>query len=138
MYDDNYDKSDYLDKMGKKMKTLQVNEFTNLYIQTYTYFKIKMNSFLFVLSQFTYKQDYLDDRVSYITVSMDEKLGIPYGTKVCIPELNKHFRRNLNFNVRDSGDNIIGEGYKRADICVRSESDSYDDIVNLPSVTLVF
>lgn len=68
---------------------------------------------------------------------MDEKLGLSYGTKVCVPELNRHFKRKLNFQIRDSGDNVYGQGYERADICVRSEADSYDDIVNLSSVTLV-
>lgn len=68
---------------------------------------------------------------------MDAKLGIPYGTKICIPELNKHFGHRLKFEVRDSGSDLIGMGYLRADVFVRTEIDSYDSMVNRKA-TLVF
>ncbi|XP_044733878.1 uncharacterized protein LOC123296464 [Chrysoperla carnea] len=82
-------------------------------------------------------QDFLDDRVPYVTIAMDEKLKIPYGTSVCIPELNRHYRRRIRFQVRDDGYELLGTGFSRADICVRSEVDSYDKAVN-EKVTLVF
>ncbi|KXJ72246.1 uncharacterized protein LOC134285189 [Aedes albopictus] len=83
-------------------------------------------------------QDYLDDRVPYVTVGMDPLLKIPYGTPVCIPELNIHFRRNLNLQVRDTHQDLIGGGYRRVDICVRTQADSFDDYVNLMDATLIF
>ncbi|KAF5306992.1 hypothetical protein FQR65_LT07215 [Abscondita terminalis] len=82
-------------------------------------------------------QEYLDNRSDYISLAMDESLGIPYGTKVCIPEMNKHFGYYLNFEVRDNGTDLLGMGYQRADVFVRSEMDSYDAVVN-KKVTLVF
>ncbi|KAB0795473.1 hypothetical protein PPYR_12312 [Photinus pyralis] len=82
-------------------------------------------------------QDYLDDRSDFVTLAMDEKLGLPYGTKVCIPEFDTHYRQHVKFEVRDQGTNLKGMGYKRADVFVRSEMDSYDTTVN-NKVTLVF
>lgn len=69
---------------------------------------------------------------------MDKNLKIPYGTNVCIPELNDHYKKHITFQIRDSGDNVDGFGYGRIDICVRSEVDSYDRSVNMNNVTLVF
>lgn len=84
-----------------------------------------------------FSKDYLDDRTEYVTLSMDAKLGIPYGSRVCVPELNKHFGHRIRLQVRDSSTDLDGMGYRRADICVRSEMDSYDGAVNR-EVTLVF
>ncbi|KAK4876070.1 hypothetical protein RN001_012492 [Aquatica leii] len=82
-------------------------------------------------------QEYLNDRSDFVSLAMDERLGIAYGTKVCIPELNKYFGYYLNFEVRDNGTDLLGMGYRRADIFVRTEMDSYDSIVN-KKVTLIF
>ncbi|XP_066145538.1 uncharacterized protein [Euwallacea fornicatus] len=82
-------------------------------------------------------QDYLDNRSEYVTISMDDRLGIPYGTKICIPELNKHYGHRIRLEVRDSSYDLMGQGYSRADICVRTEIDSYDGGVNR-EITLVF
>ncbi|XP_022903071.1 uncharacterized protein [Onthophagus taurus] len=82
-------------------------------------------------------QDYVDDRTNYVTLSMDENLKIPYGTSVCIPELNNHLGHRIRFEVRDSSSDIFQSGYKRAEICVRSETDSYDVNYNR-RVTLIF
>lgn len=82
-------------------------------------------------------QDFLDFRAQFITLAMDENLKIPYATPVCIPELNKHFGHRLRIEIRDSSVDLKGMGFKRADICVRSESDSYDIAVNR-RVTIVF
>lgn len=68
---------------------------------------------------------------------MDDTLKLPYGTKVCIPQLNQHFGHRIILEIRDTSADLSGHGYKRADICVRSEIDSYDVTVNR-KVTLVF
>lgn len=68
---------------------------------------------------------------------MDNGLGIPYGTPACIPELNEHYGHKILLQVRDSSFDMYGSGYTRADICVRSDVDSYDKNVNR-GVTLVF
>ncbi|XP_062546824.1 uncharacterized protein LOC134212733 [Armigeres subalbatus] len=83
-------------------------------------------------------QAYLDDRAPYVTVGMDPNLKIPYGTPVCIPELNLHFRRQIKLQVRDTDDDLIGGGYRHVDICVRTQADSFDDFVNMLDATLVF
>lgn len=75
--------------------------------------------------------------MKFVTLSMDEKLGLVYGTKVCIPELNQHFGHRILLEVRDSSSDLYGSGYKRAEVCVRSEIDSYDVSVNR-KVTMYF
>uniref|UniRef100_A0A182W4R2 Uncharacterized protein n=1 Tax=Anopheles minimus TaxID=112268 RepID=A0A182W4R2_9DIPT len=82
-------------------------------------------------------QEYLDNRAPYVTVGMDPDLRLPYGKEACIPELNRHFRRAVRLQVRDTHEDLRGGGYRRVDICVRTQEDSYDDIVNLLQVTLV-
>ncbi|KRT78150.1 hypothetical protein AMK59_8101, partial [Oryctes borbonicus] len=82
-------------------------------------------------------QDFLDDRNQYVTLAMDKKLRIPYGSPICIPELNQHFGHRIRIQVRDTSSELTGTGYSRADICVRSETDSYDKNFN-KHVTLVF
>ncbi|XP_055529755.1 uncharacterized protein LOC129721331 [Wyeomyia smithii] len=83
-------------------------------------------------------QDFLDNRAPYVTVGMDAKLNIPYGKAVCIPELNVHFRRNIKLQVRDTHEDLTGGGYRRIDICVRTQADSFDDSVNLLEASAVF
>uniref|UniRef100_A0ABD2X2L8 Uncharacterized protein n=1 Tax=Trichogramma kaykai TaxID=54128 RepID=A0ABD2X2L8_9HYME len=75
-------------------------------------------------------QEFLDGRASFVTVAMDEVFRLKYGSVVCIPELNEHFGKMIPLQVRDHGPNLIGKGYSRLDICVRSEADSYDTAVN--------
>ncbi|KAJ8942799.1 hypothetical protein NQ318_013014 [Aromia moschata] len=48
-----------------------------------------------------------------------------------------HYGHRIILEVRDSSFDLSGSGYTRADICVRSEIDSYDVHVNR-IVTLVF
>ncbi|XP_031836344.1 uncharacterized protein LOC116428636 [Nomia melanderi] len=78
-------------------------------------------------------QDFLDGRVEFVTVSMDLDSGIPYGTKVCIPELNEKFGRQIPFQARDRTryDDVQGKpDFSHVDICVRTEEDTYDNSVN--------
>lgn len=56
---------------------------------------------------------------------------------MCIPDLNQHFGHRIRIQVRDTSSDLTGTGYSRADICVRSESDSYDINLN-KRVRLVF
>ncbi|ESO90943.1 hypothetical protein LOTGIDRAFT_163450 [Lottia gigantea] len=82
-------------------------------------------------------QDYLDGKASYVSVAMDNRAGIPYGTAICIPEMNHKHGRNIVFKVVDTGSAFFGKGHSRIDICVRSQSLSYDSTIN-NHLTLVF
>lgn len=82
-------------------------------------------------------QDFLEGRASTVTVAMDNRAGIRYGTKVCIPELNHKYKRVIDFRVRDTGSAFFNKGISRVDICVRSKRDAYDATINGP-LTLVF
>ncbi|XP_053396799.1 uncharacterized protein LOC128556280 [Mercenaria mercenaria] len=82
-------------------------------------------------------QDYLAGRSSIVTVAMDNHAGIAYDTPVCIPEMNHRYGRFIDFRVRDTGSAFYHKGHSRIDICVRTESDSFDNTINGP-LTLVF
>lgn len=120
--DENDDPMEYLDTRGKALATLQVRRTT-----------FRWSKFADIFSQ-----DFLDDNVDHVTVSMDEDLNVPYGTRICIPQLNEHYRRRINLQIRDTASNVKGQGFRRVDICVRSEADSYDHAVNLKQATIVF
>ncbi|CAK9819982.1 hypothetical protein ANTQUA_LOCUS10393 [Anthophora quadrimaculata] len=79
-------------------------------------------------------QDFLDGRGEFVTVSMDLDGGIPYGTKLCIPELNEKFQRQIPLQARDRShyDDVQTESldFSHVDICVRTEEDTYDNSVN--------
>ena len=79
-------------------------------------------------------QDFLDGRNAFVTVSMDLDSGIPYGTKVCIPELNAKLQRQIPLQVRDRShyDDVKSKlpDFSHVDICVRTEEDTYDNSVN--------
>ncbi|XP_015605083.1 uncharacterized protein LOC107272429 isoform X2 [Cephus cinctus] len=75
-------------------------------------------------------QNYLDGRDEYVTVAMDFSTHLPYGTRICVPELNEHFGKRIPLQVRDFGANLRGSEFTRLDICVRNEGDSYDNAVN--------
>ncbi|XP_053984943.1 uncharacterized protein LOC128896502 [Hylaeus anthracinus] len=79
-------------------------------------------------------QDFLDGRVEFVSISMDLDSGIPYGTKVCIPELNAKFSRQIPLQARDrshySDAKTNSPDFSHVEICVRSEEDTYDNSVN--------
>ncbi|XP_043506696.1 uncharacterized protein LOC122527009 [Frieseomelitta varia] len=79
-------------------------------------------------------QDYIDERAEFVTVSMDLDSGIPYGTKLCIPELNEKFLRKIPLEARDKShyNNVKTNSpdFSHVDICVRTEEDTYDNSVN--------
>ncbi|CAK9812962.1 hypothetical protein ANTPLA_LOCUS7612 [Anthophora plagiata] len=79
-------------------------------------------------------QDFLDGRGEFVTVSMDLDGGIPYGTKLCIPDLNEKFQRQIPLQARDRShyDDVETKSpdFSHVDICVRTEEDTYDNSVN--------
>lgn len=91
-----------------------------------------LNHFVYIPHQ----QEFLSNRTNYVTVSVDRSLRLPYGTRLCIAPLNRHFGRHIRFEVRDSSQDLQGAGFGQVEICVRTETDSYEDIVNLSKVTL--
>ncbi|XP_025094953.1 uncharacterized protein LOC112564393 [Pomacea canaliculata] len=82
-------------------------------------------------------QDYLEGKASYVSVAMDNRAGIAYGTRLCIREMNHKYNRVIPFAVVDTGGAFTGQGYSRIDICVRSASYSYDATIN-GGLTLCF
>lgn len=74
-------------------------------------------------------QDYLEGGHDYVSIAMD--LGIyPYGTKLCIPDIERRYHRSIEFRVVDTGDAFRGQGRGRIDVCVRDKMASYDEAVN--------
>ena len=71
-------------------------------------------------------QDYLAKKADYVSVAMDKIQGIPYGTVVKIPELDKAFQTTFEFRVVDTGGRFKGQGYKKIDICVTDREASLD------------
>lgn len=82
-------------------------------------------------------QDYLAGRAPYVSVAMDNKAGIKYGQKLCIPELDQHYGKNIPFKVVDTGSAFRGKGTSRIDICVANESESKASHINR-NLTLKF
>lgn len=69
-------------------------------------------------------QDFVDGRVSSVSVAMDATV-LPYGAKVCIPELNSIYGKSIDFRVVDTGGAFRGRGLSRIDVCVRTKKDAY-------------
>lgn len=44
-------------------------------------------------------QDFLEGRVQYVSVAMDDHAGIAYGTRICIKELNIKYNKLIVFAV---------------------------------------
>ncbi|GAB6026476.1 hypothetical protein CHUAL_012903 [Chamberlinius hualienensis] len=82
-------------------------------------------------------QDYLAGNADYVSVAMDKNKKIKYGTKLCIPEINKFYGKTIEFRVVDSGSSFTGKGFSRIDICVANEQESLKDLVN-GKLTLIF
>lgn len=80
-------------------------------------------------------QAYLNGKAPYVSVAMDSK-AFAYGTKLQIPELDRHFAKQIEFRVVDTGRKFRGKGKSRIDICTQNRKTSLHDIVN-GTVTLV-
>lgn len=44
-------------------------------------------------------KDYLEGKASYVSVAMDNRAGIAYGTRLCIREMNHKYNRVIPFAV---------------------------------------
>jgi len=89
-------------------------------------------------------QDYLAGKGSYVSVAMDTKT-FPYGTELCIPEMEQKYGKQIVFRVVDTGSAFNGsdpdrwggpKGTSRIDICTANQSAANDSTIN-GSLTLV-
>ncbi|MGD0180786.1 MAG: hypothetical protein ABSC15_13305 [Terriglobales bacterium] len=55
-------------------------------------------------------QDFLAKKATYVAVAMDQKLQIPYGTKLRIPELESKYGCAIEFRVVDTGSAFTDKG----------------------------
>lgn len=81
-------------------------------------------------------QDFLANRSDFVTVAMDTGLRLPYGTRLCVPPLNRHYGRLVPLQVRDTDADLDGQRFGQVDVCVISEADSYQATVNTAGVQL--
>jgi hypothetical protein len=82
-------------------------------------------------------EDFIANRADYVSVAMDKKLAIEYGTVVKIPEIEAIRKRTIEFRVVDTGGDFTGQGYTKIDICVANQQSSLDPIIN-GTLTLIF
>ncbi|HUQ90360.1 MAG TPA: hypothetical protein VM120_01685 [Bryobacteraceae bacterium] len=82
-------------------------------------------------------QEYMANRADYVSVAMDKKLPIAYGTVVKIPEIENNYQQTIEFRVVDTGGRFTGKGYTRIDICTADKEASLDATINGP-LTLKF
>lgn len=82
-------------------------------------------------------QQYLAGKAPYVSVAMDNKNGVPYGSKLRIPELERKYDRQIEFRVVDTGGAFMGKGMSRIDICTANSSAASDATINGP-LTLKF
>lgn len=76
-------------------------------------------------------QDYLAGRVDYVSVAMDKSLSGPgYGTEICIPQLNKKYKKRIRFKLVDHGPSFDGRRGAKIDICTRTAKDSCSSSIN--------
>jgi len=75
-------------------------------------------------------QAFLAGKAPYVSVAMDKQAGLPYGTKLRIPELEKKYGRPIEFRVVDTGSAFKGKGTSRIDICVRDFAASLEETLN--------
>jgi 3D (Asp-Asp-Asp) domain-containing protein len=86
-------------------------------------------------TELTTLQDYLSGSASYVSVAMDTG-AFPYGTELCIPEMEQKYGKQIVFKVVDTGGAFTGKGTTRIDICTASQHDASDGTIN-GSLTLV-
>lgn len=75
-------------------------------------------------------QQFLRGEASYVSVAMDNRIGIPYGQKVRIPELEAKYGKAIEFRVVDTGGAFMGRGTSKIDICVENEAASFEPTIN--------
>ncbi len=69
--------------------------------------------------------DYMNWKADEVSVAMD-RLALPYGTLIRIPEIEKRLKVSepIPFRVVDTGGAFIGKGFARMDICVGHNQDT--------------
>lgn len=74
-------------------------------------------------------QQYLAGQASYVSVAMDKGV-FPYGTELCIPQLEQKYNMQIPFRVVDTGGAFMGQGTSRIDICTANSAASMDSTIN--------
>ena len=74
-------------------------------------------------------QDYLAGKGSYVSVAMDTN-SFPYGSELCIPEMEQKYGRQIVFKVVDTGSAFRGTGTTRIDICTANQTAAKDGTIN--------
>lgn len=74
-------------------------------------------------------QDVIADQSPYVSCAMDSDV-FPYGTRLCIPEMDALFKKPIEFRVVDTGQAFEGKGTARIDICCADKAASELDMVN--------
>ena len=69
--------------------------------------------------------DYMNWKSEEVSVAMD-RLALPYGTLIRIPEIEKRLKVSdpIPFRVVDTGGAFVGKGFSRIDICVGHNQDT--------------
>jgi len=75
-------------------------------------------------------QAFLNGRAPFVSVAMDYKNGLPYGTPLFIPALNAKYGKTIPFLVVDTGGAFVGKGLARMDICTADRKASVNPWVN--------
>ena len=81
-------------------------------------------------------QAFLQGQADFVSTAMDKNLHLAYGTKLHIPELDRKFKKSIEFRVVDTGGAFRGQGTGRIDICTENRRASLDPTINGP-LTLV-
>jgi 3D (Asp-Asp-Asp) domain-containing protein len=74
-------------------------------------------------------QAYLRGEAPYVSVAMDVN-AFKYGTKVRIPEIDKHYGKKIEFRIVDTGGDFVGKGRSRIDICTENYRSTLHPLVN--------
>ena len=82
-------------------------------------------------------QDFLHGDVGWVSVSMDDLNGLPYGAHIRILELERKYNRIIDFRVVDTGGDFYDRGFDRIDICTASEWDSLAPEINGPLTIVI-
>ena len=76
-------------------------------------------------------QGYISGRQDYVSAAMDHQFTrLPYGTKVRIPAIEKHFGKCIEFRIVDTGGRFVGRGTAKIDICNDSRANAYKPFSN--------
>lgn len=54
----------------------------------------------FLFTEYAISQDFIDGRCEYVTAALDTLPEVHYATRLCIPELNEHYGRQIPIQVK--------------------------------------